>query len=297
MLDFEPVAIGNQADYRKVLAKTPVVASDYSFINIWGWAEEYGLQWAWEDPIVWIRQTYPSMALWAPVGPWPSVDWQRRIERISQNSTVFIRVPEPLLKLWEGSLKSRIGIEETRSQWDYLYNASNLVQLKGKLYHKKKNLLNQFKKKYSFQYIPLGRDMVVKIMAMQSDWCEWRDCEMYDSLAAENRVIEKVLKQWENLDQLFGGALCVEDKIVAYTLAERLDDAMVLIHFEKGSPGFIGGYQAINQMFLERLAEKERLDACVVNRMQDLGDEGLRKAKKSYHPVDFIRKSKVTIHR
>ncbi len=78
----------------------------------------------------------------------------------------------------------------------------------------------------------------------------------------------------------------VEDLIVAYTIAEPLDQDTVVIHFEKGCPAHKGIYQAINQMFLESLEGRFRH----VNREQDLGDEGLRKAKMSYHPVVFNQK-------
>jgi hypothetical protein len=105
-------------------------------------------------------------------------------------------------------------------------------------------------------------------------------------LSAENRVIEKVLKNWSSLKGLIGGALLVNDDIVAYTVAEMLDSGAMVIHFEKGNPDYKGVYQAINQMFLERFGNPDIL----VNREQDLDDEGLRKAKLSYHPVDYLRK-------
>jgi hypothetical protein len=105
-------------------------------------------------------------------------------------------------------------------------------------------------------------------------------------LSAENRVIEKVLKNWSSLKGLTGGALLINDDIVAYTVAEMLDSGSLVIHFEKGNPDYKGVYQAINQMFLEHFGNPDIL----VNREQDLGDEGLRKAKLSYNPVDFLRK-------
>ena len=83
----------------------------------------------------------------------------------------------------------------------------------------------------------------------------------------------------------------VNQKMVAYTVSEPLTNDMLLIHFEKASSEFKGGYQAINQMFLSHSAQNFK----IVNREQDLGDEGLRKAKLSYHPVDFLPKSKVEI--
>jgi uncharacterized protein len=71
----------------------------------------------------------------------------------------------------------------------------------------------------------------------------------------------------------------------------------LLIHFEKGNPSYQGSYQAINQMFASRAFKKAGEKFRLVNRMQDLGDEGLRQAKLSYQPVDFNRKFKVILSR
>jgi hypothetical protein len=88
-----------------------------------------------------------------------------------------------------------------------------------------------------------------------------------------------------------GGALFVESIIVAYTLAEPLTADTLVIHFEKGCPAYKGVYQAINQLFVAHSAGGFRF----VNREQDLDNDGLRKAKLSYNPVEFLKKSKVTI--
>jgi hypothetical protein len=133
--------------------------------------------------------------------------------------------------------------------------------------------------------------MTENALALQNDWCTWRDCEASDMLSAENRVIEKVLKNWSSLKGVSGGALLVNDDIVAYTVAEMLGADTLVIHFEKGNPDYKGVYQAINQMFLERFGNPDIL----VNREQDLDDEGLRKAKLSYHPVDYLKKYRCVV--
>ena len=99
-----------------------------------------------------------------------------------------------------------------------------------------------------------------------------------------------MLNSYEKLKGLKGGAILVDNKLIAYTVAEKISEDMVIIHFEKGSQEYKGVYQAINQMFLEHSCK----DFKTVNREQDLGDKGLRKAKLSYNPVDFIKKYKVT---
>jgi hypothetical protein len=83
----------------------------------------------------------------------------------------------------------------------------------------------------------------------------------------------------------------VDGKLAAYTIAEILPDRTLVIHFEKGDPTFKGAYQAINQKFLAHVPAEIQ----TVNREQDLGDDGLRKAKLSYQPIGFIKKFGVTV--
>jgi len=291
VLNFKPISLEKQSEYSKYFEKCPQKASDYSFVNLWGWAKEYGLDWAWTDNLVWIRQSIPEILYWAPVGPWDGVDWMSCFNEFSGKQAPFIRIPEKLLLTWKESYGDRIAIEEERGSWDYLYSISELIELKGKRFHKKRNLLNQFTKNYNFQFIPFGTEAIHMAMTMQEDWCTWRDCESSDVLAAENNAISRVLNSWEKLGGLIGGAIIVNETMAAYTVAESLSADMLLIHFEKGNTDFKGVYQAINQLFLENSGKNYE----IVNREQDLGDEGLRKAKLSYHPVDFIKKYRVDL--
>ena len=286
---FHPIDMDRQTQYLGVLSRCPAKYSDYSFINLWGWAEIYGLEWAWEDSHVWIRQTIPEIFYWAPVGPWAATDWKRTFKDHIPSDTVFIRIPAGLLDIWKNASGGRIDAEESKEHWDYLYDKTELIELRGKRFHKKKNLLNQFKKKYDFEYKAFTKDMVHMALGMQADWCTWRDCESSAALEAENRVILRILNQWEKLTEIRGGALIVDRKMVAYTVAEEVAQDTLLIHFEKGNPDYKGVYQAINQMFLAHSNEEIKY----ANREQDLGNEGLRKAKLSYNPVDFNRKYRI----
>lgn len=290
-LFFKAIELDEQAAYLRLLAQTPTATSDYSFINVWGWAEAYGLSWAWDEGLVWIRQERPEPLYWAPVGPWPEVDWSRVLAAHFEAGTGFARVPEALLHLWRTAAAERLTSEESRGDWDYVYAFEDLLTLKGNRYHKKKNLLNQFKNRYAFAYMPLSAGMVEQAKGMQTDWCTWRDCESSEVLEAENRVIAKVLRHWDRLQGLLGGALDVDGRMVAYTLGERLGTDMLLIHFEKGDPEYRGVYQAVNQLFLENAGSPY----ATVNRMQDVDSDGLRRAKLSYHPIEFYKKYRVRL--
>ncbi len=290
-LNFKPISLKKQLEYSKYFEKCPQKASDYSFVNLWGWAKKYGLDWSWTDDLIWIRQSIPEIRYWAPIGPWERADWMNCFDEFNGEQASLIRIPEKLLLVWQESCRDRIVVEEERGNWDYIYSISQLTELRGKPFHKKKNLLNQFKKNYEFQFIPFDTESIHMAMTMQEDWCTWRDCEASGVLAAENNTISRVLNSWEKLGGLIGGAIIVDKEMAAYTVAEKLSADMLLIHFEKGNTDFKGVYQAINQLFLENSGKNYEF----VNREQDLGDEGLRKAKLSYRPIDFIKKYRVNL--
>jgi hypothetical protein len=287
--DFAPISLDRREEYLERLARCPQITSDYSFGNLWGWAEEYGLQWRFGESHVWILQTKPREVFWAPVGPWTDVDWPSC--PCLARGLDFIRVPEKLCELWRRAMPDRLDLAEAREHWDYVYAVPELVELRGNRFHKKKNLLSQFLRTYDYEYKPLTPDCVEETLEMQRQWFSWRDPEESSALIAENTAIVRVLQNWDRIPGLVGGALRVDGEMIAYTVAEALTPEMLVIHFEKGRPGFKGVYQAINQMFLADAGA----GYAEVNREQDLGDEGLRHAKQSYNPSRFLKKCLATV--
>lgn len=286
---FEPISLERQAEYLALLRACPARTSDYSFGNLWGWAEHYGLEWSFRDGLVLIRQNFPEPACWAPVGDWRAVDWSAHAPCLFERGR-FERVPDLLADLWRESFGERVEIAETREHWDYVYSVNELVELKGNRFHKKKNLLKQFLKTYGHEFKPMGPDCVEEALQLQDSWCMWRDCESSETLVAENTAIYRVLQSWDRIPGLVGGTLVVDGRVAAYAVGEPLDADTLVVHFEKGASDVKGVYQAVNNLFLARCG----LGFSWVNREQDLGDEGLRQAKMSYNPSHFMKKCRVS---
>ncbi len=282
-MEFEPITMDHQHRFNQLLEITPQVASDFSFANIFGWAEEYGLELAVDDHLAWIRQSIPESVYWAPVGEW-GINWHKYFEKKPVKTTI-VRIPEDLALIWKEHLPW-IGVEPDRDHWDYLYSVQELIQLKGNRFHKKKNLYNQFIKNYDFSYVELEKQYIEKALALQTEWCLWKECDDSSALEAENHAILRVFSHWDELIGLFGAGLMVGEEMVAYTVAEALSQDTLVIHFEKGCPGYKGVYQAMNKLFLEKSASGFK----IVNREQDLGDQGLKKAKESYNPLGYLKK-------
>jgi len=280
--EFKPIALSDQKIFQAYLSRCPQVTSDYTFVNLWSWASAYDLTFARTDELLWLRQNRPAPQCWAPVGDWQSVDWPRYFVRFPQFKSSLIRVPEALARLWEPVFGETVSIAPDRDQFDYLYDADALISLSGNRFHKKRNLVYQFQKKFDYRYVEMTSDLVAAATAMQKNWCAWRECGSDAALTNENQAIEKVLSAWEELDGIIGGCLLVRDKMIAYAIGERLGNDTLVVHFEKGNTDYKGVYQAINQMFVAHMAaaaSESGAGIARVNREQDLGDEGLRQSK------------------
>jgi len=174
---------------------------------------------------------------------------------------------------------------EDRDNFDYLYSREDLVNLTGRKFHKKKNLLNMFVKNNEYQAKPLLEEYRDDALQILERWNNQHE-EPNDFSAAK----EALEKMWPL--QLCGGIFYIDRQPAAYCLGEEVSlGESFVIHFEKAVLGESakGVYQYINQAFASILPEKYK----TVNREQDLGDSGLRQAKMSYHPADFVKKYKV----
>ena len=180
---------------------------------------------------------------------------------------------------------------EERDYFDYVYDAEALRTLKGRKNQKKRNHLNYFLKEYEgrFEYKKLGKkefeDCIELLRAWASNKAEQGDVD--DGIDDEFIGIKKIFDNYDVLEEEVKVAgVYIDNKLEAFTIGEYINDDMALIHIEKANPEIRGLYQYINQQFL--VHEFENVE--FVNREEDLGIEGLRKAKLSYHPCKFVEK-------
>jgi len=288
---FVPVTLDLEEDYRQFRERTPRCSADYTFTNLWGWAQYYGLGLSFRDDLCWIFQSRPQPCFWTPVGDWEAADWEAQPE--IRAGVTLTRAPEELATLLEQRLDGRVIRKECRGHWEYLYSREELATLSGNRFHRKKNHVNAFRKAYGVDYRVLDHrsDSLEDVLRLQEEWCRWRDCDNSPSLQAENDVIFRVVGNWARLPGLMGGALYVENQMAAFSIGEPLDADSLVIHFEKVQPEYRGVYQAINHAFAVHAGQ----GFTVINREQDMDEEGLRKAKESYNPIGFLKKHDLAI--
>jgi hypothetical protein len=274
----------------------PQKSSDYSAGVLLCWERALGYQFAFEEDegIVWIKGGSPAEHYLAPVGKWDAHgDWDEIIGARFGRESVFQIVPEKLVDIWRDQLGDAIEAEENRASWEYLHRVPDLASLSGNKYMRKRNRINQFSKQNPYTYIAITGEVIPRIAEFQREWCEsYRVFDASGSIEMESDgIIRNILGNWGSLPRMMGGAIEVMGRIVAYTIAEEADDETIMIHFEKASLDFNAAYQVINHEFL--LHEGSRYET--VNREEDMADPGLRDAKLSYHPSDFVKKYTVRI--
>jgi hypothetical protein len=195
------------------------------------------------------------------------------------------RVPQEMVKAFFAD-RARFRVEPTPDQSDYVYLTEDLIELKGNLYHRKKNHLNRFLREYpQAVYLPLTPERIPACLELQEDWCNLKNCLENPSLMREDQATYEILATFSRLP-LKGGVVLLNKKVIAFTLGEALNPETLVIHIEKADPQYPGLYAFIHQKFLEHEGFRYRY----TNREQDLGEEGLRKAKQSYYPHHMVEK-------
>ena len=290
MFDFVPLALSDRERYSDLYSDCPVKSAQYSFFSLWGWGETDPAELAWGDDLCWIRCRGYRNGLLAPMGDWTSVDWERAFRENLQPGDILLDVPEALTQYFPPSLSQRLAFDELRDEWEYLHSVPELVSLRGGKYVHKRAHVKTFESNYKWEYSPLLPEDFSKLLAFQAEWCACHGCEDVPLLRAENLAVHHALELWDELP-LTGAMLRVDGAVAGYTIAEELSADTIGIRFEKANNEYTGIYQALNKLFLERQGQ----GYLWVNREEDMGNEGLRKAKMSYHPSDFVKKYSVRV--
>jgi hypothetical protein len=292
---FKPVQLEDRDSIRQILGKYQPQTSELTFTNLFIWRSHYAFQWAMYRDWLLLLCGASNDGLYAlqPVGP-PSrlevtrmlLQWLReekgeqrpRVERADQRLVSEIAGAEDLV------------IESTRDHFDYVYRSEDLIQLVGRKYHSKRNHINKFRRSHSFTYAPLNEDYVKECLALTESWCEWHRCEEDLNLLDEWEAVREALAHSRALG-IRGGVILIKDKVEAFALGELLNDQTAVVHIEKANPEIPGLYAVINQQF----CENRWRDVAYINREQDLGEPGLRKAKLSYYPDHLVEKFRIRL--
>lgn len=266
------------------------MACDYSSGNIILWSKIYNTEIAYVKDMLIVKFNRGTDTFFSyPSGTGSPLEAVRWLETYCQARGIDLKFgimePEMYAELNE-MFPGRFSIEYSRDSADYIYPVEKLAALSGKAYHGKKNHVNKFMKTYEdWSYEKMDGENTEECIRMVQQWCLENGCCDDRDKAAEICVCIDGIR-WRKELGLTGGLIRTGDGIVALTLGEPLNQDTFVIHFEKAFSGIQGAYPMINQQFILH----ELMDYKYVNREEDMGLEGLRKAKESYKPVMMAEK-------
>ena len=174
-----------------------------------------------------------------------------------------------------------------RGGHDYVYAIDDLADLKGKKYQPKRNHINRFLAEFpDARILPLSEETLPDARALADRWHARRTPE--EDAGMELVALNRAFAHWKELE-LEGLVMYVGEQVVAMTMGSRLDEETVDVHFEKADVDYPGAYAVINRAFARHIREKYP-EVKFLNREDDMGIEGLRKAKLSYYPHHMVEK-------
>lgn len=290
MLEFKVPEIEDKCWVDKCFSCADSLNSEYTFGSVFIWKTPYRTQIAkYKDFFIcrWGRGEDISYSL--PIGCGDFKDAVEAIINDAEQNNIkphIYGITENYKALLNEYFPDKFSFEYDDGFNDYIYEAEALANLSGKKYHGKRNHISVFKRTYpDWTYEEINESNIAEVVNLHTRWINERDDDDPDF----SLEFEAVLTGLDNYKELGfkGGIIKVGRTPIAYTFGEAINDECFVTHFEKAPPEINGAYTIINQEFAKRLfADGYKY----INREEDLGIEGLRKAKQSYHPAIWLNK-------
>lgn len=289
MLKFSELKISDKARLDSIFKQSRYCGADNAFGTAYIWQKAYNLKVCYCDGFLFRRYGENNFTYGYPLG---CKDITEALNILSENCKLE-NVPLKLVGLTkymvnevEKARPGRFSFIEKRDSADYIYRATDLINLSGKKYHGKRNHITKFKKLYDWSFEPISIENKKDCITLIQQWCtENNRLKNTSGINDEIQALYTALEHFEELN-FQGGIIKVKNKPVALTIGEKINDDVFVIHFEKALLDYQGSYSIINNEFAKIFLSGYKY----INREEDLGIEGLRKAKLSYHPAIILEK-------
>lgn len=288
MIDFHTPTLEDKSWVDSVLSHKKGMSCAFTFAQMYLWSIHYGTQIARFGDCLLGRGGTDHPKYYYPSGKY---DIAKVIEVLSADAAErgekldIILAEEWQVSEIEQAFPGRFVCSSDRDDCDYIYNASDLIELPGRKYHGKRNHIARFMREHpDWSYEPINDENTEECIKACHIWHDART-DADDSLMHERIILQKALEE-RGILGLNGGLIRCDGQVAAFTLGEPLNSDTYVVHFEKALPGYEGAYPLINNQF----AVNELGAYKYINREEDLGSEGLRKAKLSYRPVILLDK-------
>ena len=290
-MEFKRPTLEDKEVLSSYLKKYPSRSCDRTFANIYLWAKHYHVEYAVVNEVLLFRVKGEDACSFAyPLGEANKIKelFDYLLENCEGKFGLYSVTKEQFAQL-EAWYPGEFEIEFDEDLADYVYEMEKLRTLSGKKLHGKRNHINKFKAEHEqWSYEPITEDNYEECFQMSLKWREENEMEEDEEKRYELAVTQNALRLMKELD-LLGGVLRVDDEIVAFTIGEEVNEDTFVVHIEKAFSEVQGAYPMINQQFVLHECEKYQY----INREEDMGVPGLRRAKQSYRPVFMVEKGRV----
>lgn len=278
MLKLNEITLDLRADYTRLARGLQL--SYYRFATIFMSRDCTHYKYADVDGALCIVSLPPEKAPYC-MFPLGAADLGRTIAKLRDGLGDFTFIPlSPQMKASvEQACPGMFHFTSQRSHFDYVYDTQSLINLTGKAYHAKRNFVNRFTSRYAYEYISLNPSNISICFPLMEKWFSEHP-EYKSEMFNERQALFELIRNFDAL-ALKGAAISVEGDVAGFTFGELMEPDTAHILVEKGNTDYPGIYPVINREFLSH----EWAETQFVNRQEDMGLEGLRKAKESYHPV------------
>ena len=289
MIPFKDIDISDKETICNFTLHSAWQNCDFSFSNLCSWRFLYNTQFAIVDGFLLLKFWVDGeLCYMMPIG---KGDLRKIILRLMEDAKkeeaefCMIGNTEEMCRLLEVAFPGRFTFSADRDFADYLYLREELSTLSGKKYQAKRNHVNKFKRSYNYDYLPITTARIKECLELEAEWCKVNNCQQMEGTGNERRALAYALHHFDELG-LTGGMLHVDGKIVAFTFGMPINQNTFGIHVEKADTRVDGAYAMINYEFANHIPAQY----IYLNREEDLGIEGLRKAKLSYQPIRILEK-------
>ena len=288
MLQFQKVSIGDRDRLLPLLLEKDR-GCEYTFSNIYLYRNIFDTKIAYyKDSAVVTFGNSGSFLM--PLGQCDLTELVAEFPSEDGDTIRFVCVPKEETELLKSTFGGRVISVTAQDDPEYVYRSSDLATLSGKRYHSKRNFCTRFEKQnpgYTFEMIT--EDNIADVAAMNSAWYVERRGSG-DDLSEDYICSTGSLKEFKELG-LTGALIRSNGRVVAWCCGEKNAEGVFCTHVEKALGTSDGDYAIINRDFARMLSAEYEL----INREDDAGDEGLRKAKQSYHPLYMLEKNLVVL--
>ena len=291
MLEFKRMDPAFREEYNALLAASGRQGCEYTFVNISLWGRQRMAKF--QDWVILFSQYGRYSVYPFPVGvgdPRAVLDAIFEDARLRGIPCRLTGLDQEDCALLESYCPGKFRFHPDRDSFDYVYKIEDLALLKGKRYQSKRNFCNRFwSANPHCGLAPITKENLPQVLAMLDRWYQDRlRSDPYQDFLLEQLALNRAFSQWEQLGMI-GMALTDGEQVVAFSMASPLGNDTFDVHFEKALDIADGAYAAINQGFARYLMEQYP-HVKFLNREDDMGLPGLRKAKLSYHPDHMVEK-------